>query len=326
MPRTLRVDSPETFFKKAPKINYPAFLKLPDAVASIGLHKVKSSDEAIRIFREMVEKYQLKKGGYPILQEYVEGEDYCSTFLFHEGKFYTAMTYHNILDYPKKSGMGAVRETVSVPKMIEAGKEVLRKMKWNGVAEIDFRWDGKGEPWIIEINPRFWGGLAQSIESGYEYPYWLYQLAVKGDVDIPESTKDEIKTVNPCLTAMLTLQEFTENKEDTDELAAAFAYLREDFKKHHLKALNRVLKRLEYAATLKDRLKAVKKILHEERGAVNELFKWKDPFPLLGILYPLTIFIRHGKITSELLVDGGEKEKKPETKKKPRHGFFKKFF
>ena len=72
-----------------------------------------------------------------------------------------------------------------------------------------------------------------------------------------------------------------------------------------------MLSKVEHALNPTSRFKAVEKILHEERGAVNELFRWEDPMPMLGLLYPLTVFIKHGKITPELLVS---KAKIEETK------------
>jgi hypothetical protein len=42
------------------------------------------------------------------------------------------------------------------------------------VAEVDFRWDGKeSEPLLIEVKPRFWGGLTPSVASGWDNPYLL---------------------------------------------------------------------------------------------------------------------------------------------------------
>jgi hypothetical protein len=94
------------------------------------------------------------------------------------------MTYRNLRSYPVKSGTGVLRETVDVPAIERIGSDLLAQMDWHGVAEVDFRWDGgEGQPWLIEVNPRFWGGLTQAVETGYDYPHLLYQLAVRGHVD-----------------------------------------------------------------------------------------------------------------------------------------------
>ena len=40
---------------------------------------------------------------------------------------------------------------------------------------------------------------------------------------------------------------------------------------------------------------------------MNELFKKEDPMPLLGLLYPLKVFLRHGKVSADMLVTGAGK-------------------
>ena len=111
------------------------------------------------------------------------GDDYCTTFLFDHGQVRASMTYHNLRTYPVKSGTGVLRETVDAPAMERTGAALLGSLGWHGVAEVDFRWDGKSaEPVLIEVNPRFWGGLTQSVASGWDYPYLLYRLAIDGTV------------------------------------------------------------------------------------------------------------------------------------------------
>ena len=48
------------------------------------------------------------------------------------------------------------------------------------MVEVDFRWDGFAEPFLIEVNPRFWAGLFHTVESGVDFPWMLYELAVTG--------------------------------------------------------------------------------------------------------------------------------------------------
>ncbi len=306
MPPTLVVDKPSDFAKGARKFNYPAFLKIPTSTASIGMRKVNSDDEAIRYFNEMIKQYDLTKPAqYPILQQCVEGEDYCATFLFDHGERRACMTYHNILNYPRGSGMGAVRETVDVPEIEAMGSEILRKMNWHGLAEIDFRWDKVSEPWLIEINPRFWGGLAQSIESGWDYPHLLYKLAVENSVESVNPEKRYVRTWNPALTILLAFQEFMESRHSQKELAHAYKEFQNEFKKDNFKAIGGLLGKVGAVLDPRERFNAIKsieKVLKDEHGAVNEFFSWEDPLPMLGLLYPLMVFIRHGQISPELLI------------------------
>jgi predicted ATP-grasp superfamily ATP-dependent carboligase len=306
-PKTVVINSVEEFSGIAEAFTYPAFLKISDSNAAIGLHKVDSPQEAIKFFNQDAEHFHLTGRGLAILQEAVPGEDYCSTFIFDNGEPRASMTYHNILDYPRKSGMGALRETVDAAEMEAMGEKLLKLVKWHGVAEIDFRWDGKQEPYLIEVNPRFWGGLGQSVESGWDYPYMLFRLAVDGHIATVKPEKKDIRTFNPCLMAMRMIQEYAEAKDTKEELKEAFADFAKSKGIDHFKALDTLSDKVADAINPIDRLKAVKKIVDENKGAVDELFKARDPLPLIGLLYPLAVFLRHGKVSADMLVTGAGK-------------------
>jgi len=36
--------------------------------------------------------------------------------------------------------------------------------------------------------------------------------------------------------------------------------------------------------------------------AVSDVWSWHDPLPALGVLYPLAVFLKNGKVSTELLV------------------------
>ncbi|MCK5844907.1 MAG: ATP-grasp domain-containing protein, partial [Victivallales bacterium] len=309
IPKTVVIDSVDEFEGIANSFTYPAFLKISDSNAAVGLHKVESAEEAIKCFKGDVKQFTLTGQNLAILQTAVPGEDYCSTFLFDHGEPRACMTYHNLLDYPKKQGMGALRETVDAAEMEAIGAQLLELANWHGVAEIDFRWDGKNKPYLIEVNPRFWGGLGQSVESGWSYPYHLFRLAVDGRINPLTPESKDVKTFNPCLMSMLMLQEFVEARDMKSDLGEAFKAFDEelDEKGDHFKALDKFGDKLADVIFPVDRLKAVKSVLTANKGAVNELFKKRDPLPLLGLLYPLAVFLKHGKVSADMLVTGAGK-------------------
>jgi hypothetical protein len=35
---------------------------------------------------------------------------------------------------------------------------------------------------------------------------------------------------------------------------------------------------------------------------VSDVWRWDDPLPALGVLYPLAVFMKNGKVSTELLV------------------------
>jgi predicted ATP-grasp superfamily ATP-dependent carboligase len=297
----------------AESFSYPAFLKVSDSNAAVGLHKVNNAEEAVKYLLQDIKKFKLVGVNLAILQQAVPGEDYCSTFLFEHGEIRALMTYHNLLDYPRNNGMGALRETVDAASMENIGAQLLELVEWHGVAEIDFRWDGVNKPYLIEVNPRFWGGLGQSVESGVDYPYLLFRLAIDGHIDPVLPKCSDVKTFNPCLMTMLMLQEFVEAKDLKGELKGVFSSFKQDLRGSHLMALKNLATNLPKALNPENRFKAVEHILHENHGAVDELFKKHDPLPLLGLLYPLAVFIKNGKLSRDMLVTGAGKSGESQT-------------
>ena len=315
-PPTLTVDTPEEFSNRAKTFRYPAFLKEAISLASVGLRKVQNADEAAKCFDDLVKRLKLQgRNQYPVMQEIVQGEDYCSTFLFEHGEPRASMTYHNILSFPRDCGIGAVRKTVEAREMESIGVEVLRKLQWNGVAEIDFRWDGRSTPQLIEINPRFWAGMAQSIESGWEYPYWLHKLAVYGTIQSYAPKAKDVKTWNPALTVLLAGQELFEHKDSKNDAVPSYEKFKEEYQYDEFGVMGALFEKISVLLDPHERLKALKRIIEVERGAINEFISEDDPFPVLGLMYPLIAFLQHGRMSRELLV-GKPNPGKEETKAK----------
>lgn len=309
IPKTWQPATLNEFEAEIDSFDFPVFIKLRESNASLGLKKVKNAKEARDFFKFSIKDSKLKEGEYPIIQEAVEGEDFCSTFIFSHGKKRASMTYHNILDYPRKSGMGVLRENVDAEQLESIGAKLLHLLDWHGVAEVDFRWNEKDTPYLIEINPRFWGGLGQSIAAGWNYPYMLYQLAVNGDISVQKPKAKDVKTYNPCLSFLLMVQEFHEAKHPIEEIEAAFHTLKLKFKEHHIHSVGKFIKQLGKAINPVDRFKAVEKVIRAKEGSINEMFNSKDPLPVLGLLYPIAFFLKHGRINSKMLVSGSKIEK-----------------
>jgi predicted ATP-grasp superfamily ATP-dependent carboligase len=76
-----------------------------------------------------------------------------------------------------------VNETVNDPELIALALKLLKKMKWHGVAQVEFKKDRNGVPRLMEINPKFWGTLELSIAAGLHFPYMLYRMTINGDIE-----------------------------------------------------------------------------------------------------------------------------------------------
>lgn len=304
IPETIVADSADEFRRRAEAFNYPAFVKVRRSAAAVGVKQVHRVDEAVAAAEEFASRFHLPQSEYPLLQAAVPGDDYCTTFLFDHGQSRATMTYHNLRTYPVKSGTGVLRETVDAPAMEETGAALLGSMGWHGVAEVDFRWQGgAAQPLLIEVNPRFWGGLPQSVASGWDYPWLLYRLAVDGTVPPVDPHSSDAKTETPVMAYLATLEEIASDNDRLSELKHAYhAWREKGGKTHRLQSLRGLFEGLTKAVDPQQRWAHAKSLLHDHRHTVSDVWSWHDPLAALGVLYPLAVFMKNGKVSTELLV------------------------
>ena len=308
IPLTVVPATPQEFMDAAAGFTYPAFVKVRQSAAAVGVKKVGSISEAVQTFDAFVKDLELGPGSYPLLQEGIPGDDYCATFLFDHGELRAAMTYHNLRSFPVKSGTGVLRETVKAPTIEAIGAELLTRLRWHGVAEIDFRWTGREDDpaWLIEVNPRFWGGMPQAVEAGWDYPYLLYRLAVDGKVDPVAPHDSGVRTETPLMGLLATLHEIIHDEPRMAAMKNAFEGLRSTYVRgNRRRALRSFVRNFKDATDVKGRLERMKELFRDHRNAVSDVFKWEDPLPALGFLYPMAVFLKHGKVSTELLVSEG---------------------
>jgi len=307
-PKTWIPDDVAHFESIASDVKLPAFVKLRESASGVGIRKVKTLDDLKSTFKEFVEYFKLKEKDYPIIQQAVGGDDYCVTTLFDHGKMVASMTYRGLRAFPAERGATVMRETVEAPEMEKVAAELMESIGWHGVAELDFRWEGTPEtqPQLIEVNPRFFGGLIQSVESGWDYPWLLFELAVKGHIEPVEKIRTDVRTETPILAFLATLQEIAENERGmkalNDSWQQAKAEFRTGSKRQGARKLFRGVK--DYF-DVKVRFNKAKQLLEEHKDNIYDVLSRDDPLAALGVLYPLAVFLKHGKVNLELITGEG---------------------
>jgi predicted ATP-grasp superfamily ATP-dependent carboligase len=68
-----------------------------------------------------------------------------------------------------------LRKSVRVPAVLrELSSRLLRHIGAHGIAMVEFRIDSRtGEPYLMEINGRFWGSLQLAVDAGVNFPLLL---------------------------------------------------------------------------------------------------------------------------------------------------------
>ncbi|UCF13955.1 MAG: ATP-grasp domain-containing protein [Phycisphaerales bacterium] len=307
-PKTWIPDDMAHFESIASDVQLPGFVKLRESASGVGIRKVKTLDELKSTFKEFVEHFKLKEKDYPIIQQAVGGDDYCVTTLFDHGKMVASMTYRGLRAFPAERGATVMRETVEAPEMEKVAAELMGSIGWHGVAELDFRWEGtpEAQPHLIEVNPRFFGGLIQSVESGWDYPWLLFQLAVKGHIDPVAEIRTDVRTETPILAFLATMQEISENERGMKALNESWEQAKEEFRTGSKReAARKLFQGVKDYFDVKVRYNKAKQLLEEHKDNIYDVLSRDDPLAALGVLYPLAVFFKHGKVNLELITGEG---------------------
>ncbi|MBU0681028.1 MAG: ATP-grasp domain-containing protein [Proteobacteria bacterium] len=129
------------------------------------------------------------------VQEKMGGETHCVAMLFCRGQLRAKVAYKQLREYPVRFGQAVLRQSIRSEQAESHLQKLLEAMEWHGVCQADFIVDPHtGTPYLIDINPRFWGSVAQAIASGVDFPWLIYRIAVDGDVEPVASFATGVKS------------------------------------------------------------------------------------------------------------------------------------
>ncbi|TVQ39946.1 MAG: ATP-grasp domain-containing protein [Spirochaetaceae bacterium] len=299
VPRTWQPQSSQELRRVIPSMRFPVLIKPPDQVGGRGIEFCRTEAE----LQDRLRRYRSDRYGRALIQEVVPGDDYCLTVLFERGCLKASMAYKNLRKFPPDSGAGIVRETVDDRQFLRVAQQLLGPLSWNGIAELDFRWDGNPgtNPSLIEVNPRFWAGLFQSVESGIDFPWLLYRLTVSGQTPTPHAIQIGKRTKIPGLWLLGAIHDATNSETSFESLRSAWREAWHRIENKQISDAFQILSRsLEGKASFRETVATLRKIIHDGRNASNDLFYRDDPFIVLGVMFILASLIRYGKLPPEI--------------------------
>jgi predicted ATP-grasp superfamily ATP-dependent carboligase len=125
---------------------------------------------------------QNRQGPYwPILQKYVPGTGRGVSGLCDRGRPVVLFAHERLRDVrPSGSGSSLRRSIPLDPRLREPAERLLARLGWHGPMMVEFRDDGGPNPWLMELNGRFWGSTQLAIEVGLDVPrLWVELLEGK---------------------------------------------------------------------------------------------------------------------------------------------------
>jgi biotin carboxylase len=178
---------------RAGAMTYPAVIKTRLGNAGKGVVLVSGKDELILKFREIVDRFSIPRGRWPMVQEFLGSDVFGVCMIYDRGQS-VAVSTETYLRCKERDrfGTSVYRRSAHDNRSVVSCAKVADALCWHGVIHFDLIRDPKtGTGKITEINPRFWGGLSVAIAAGVDYPWMLYQLALAGKISDPPVTYRE---------------------------------------------------------------------------------------------------------------------------------------
>jgi predicted ATP-grasp superfamily ATP-dependent carboligase len=187
VPQTVLIKDLNQANKTSKEISYPVVLKprSSEEVSSSG--KVLSTGRPVyaRNESEFIKGYnEIRRRCSAVLaQEFIEGSGTGYFALMHEGELRAQFSHRRIRDvYPTGSGSALRESAFPATDVREGALAILKELKWQGVAMVEFRIRPDGSPVFLEVNGRFWNSLPLAVYSGADFPNLLAEMAEFGDV------------------------------------------------------------------------------------------------------------------------------------------------
>lgn len=134
---------------------------------------VTTPDEARRAVEQVTQA-----GGRAIFQQFLSGRREAVSFLYADGQVYARFAQWAKRTMPPLGGSSVLRQSIAVPDDIGMQSErLIREIDLEGYAEVEFRRDSSGTPYLMEINPRLSASVEIAVRSGVDFPYLLYRWA-----------------------------------------------------------------------------------------------------------------------------------------------------
>lgn len=163
------IETPELYdFEKiiANDVKYPMLIKPADGSSGKGVIKINNMNE-LDFFKTYIPN--------PIVQEYVEGEEYTLDVLVD----FTGKVRCIVPRLRMETRAGEVSKSITVKNtaLIAAGKKVVDALPGAmGCLTLQCFLTPEGNIKFIEINPRFGGGFPLSMKAGADFPRWIIEM------------------------------------------------------------------------------------------------------------------------------------------------------
>lgn len=177
-PRQRSISSPTDVSAAIEALGLPVVVKGGVGFGGATVRIVHSEREAFQAVEEITKK------GSCFLQQYIAGPTFLVGGLFHGGQPLRLYAGEKI-ECAHATGPSLRLRSDDDAALIASALKVFRALGWNGLASVDMMRGQDGAYYFIEFNPRPWGSIAASAETGVDMFGPLARL-LAGDIPAPD--------------------------------------------------------------------------------------------------------------------------------------------
>ena len=223
---TLNIPTPLTFFPKdrldadicAAKLTPPIVVKHCKKSGADYLKYAQTKEEAVKFFENMTAiseiEGQMSKEDSPkseiqhrkskntegsyfesniLFQEYLSGGGFGFFGLYENGIFKQGFAHKRIREFPVSGGSSSCAESIDNEILTYYGRKILEAVGWHGVAMVEFKMDGNGQPRLLEVNPKLWGSFDLSVAAGVPFAEKWVKLAINEPMNDHQNYKTGVR-------------------------------------------------------------------------------------------------------------------------------------
>lgn len=194
-PRSVRIDN----FAQVPAVlesfSFPVVLKptiswvfgAPVRLAPIDAVNAAEATSAIEAF--------LDAGARVLVQEWASGQREGVTLFVADDEVLGCCAHVALRTSPPLGGASVMRKSVLPPPDIYASAvSLVKAIGLAGVCEVEFRRDAVGRPLLMEVNARLAGTIENSVRSGVDLPWMIWQWATGQPVNPVAGYETDVRT------------------------------------------------------------------------------------------------------------------------------------
>ncbi|MFL5489464.1 MAG: ATP-grasp domain-containing protein [Gemmatimonadaceae bacterium] len=163
-------------------LRYPAVLKPARSVGEGATGRAKVAVTYAADHDELRRKIRaLPAAAFPLLlQQRIVGPGTGIFLLIWNGELRAQFAHRRLCEKPPAGGVSVYRESIPLDAdLLERSRALLDRFAWQGVAMVEFKRDAAtGQPYLMEVNGRFWGSLQLAIDAGVDFPLLMADCAL----------------------------------------------------------------------------------------------------------------------------------------------------